>query len=158
MGETAWSLFMNDIVIRPMTAEDIDAVLIIEQSSFSSPWSREAFQAEVCDNDLAHYLVMESKKKIIGYGGMWIIIDEAHVTNIAILPNCRGNGFGKLLLTELIKMAKVKGAHKMTLEVRVSNVAARRLYSGFEFKECGLRRGYYTDNNEDAIIMWRQSV
>lgn len=146
---------MNNIVIRPMMAEDIEAVLVIEQNSFSSPWSREAFQAEVCDNDLAHYLVMENNKKIIGYGGMWIIIDEAHVTNIAILPDCRGNGFGKLLLKELIQIAKVKGANKMTLEVRVSNVAAIKLYNSFDFKECGRRLGYYTDNNEDAIIMWR---
>ncbi|MDD4600336.1 Ribosomal-protein-alanine acetyltransferase [bioreactor metagenome] len=146
---------MSDICIRPMQAEDIDAVLTIEHQSFSLPWSREAFQAEVCNN-LACYLVMEMDGLMIGYGGMWIVLDEAHITNVAILPDYREQGLGKRLFASMIHQANSRGTIRMTLEVRVSNTAAQKLYKGFGFTVCGLRRGYYTDNQEDALIMWRQ--
>lgn len=149
---------MTDVWTRMMEAEDIDAVLKIEHQSFSIPWSREAFEAEVCDNEIARYLVLINGEKVIGYGGMWIILDEAHVTNIAVLPSFRGRGLGKKLLAAMIETAKAGGAASMTLEVRASNEAAKKLYTGFGFKECGVRPGYYTDNREDAVIMWLESI
>lgn len=144
---------MSDAIVRLMDEKDVDAVFIIEQQSFNTPWSRAAFVNEI-DNDIAHYLVLEADGKVIGYGGMWLIVGEAHVTNIAVLPEWRRRGFGKKLLSAMIDYAKTNGAHSMTLEVRVSNTAARQLYEGFGFRNCGCRSGYYSDNNEDAIIMW----
>ncbi|MPM73692.1 Ribosomal-protein-alanine acetyltransferase [bioreactor metagenome] len=148
---------MSDLCIRLMEEEDIEAVLTVEHQSFTMPWSREAFENEVCDNDLAYYLVLVNEGRIIGYGGMWVILDEAHITNVAVLPDYRRQGMGQRLLSAMIDQAKAKGAYSMTLEVRVSNIAAKKLYESFGFKESGLRRGYYTDNNEDALIMWRES-
>lgn len=149
---------MTGVFIRNMVVDDIDDVVEIEHQSFSLPWSREAFEAEVCDNDLAVYLIMTSGKQVIGYGGMWIILDEAHVTNIAILPSYRGKGLGKILLNAMIKAAKGQGAQSMTLEVRAGNIVAQKLYAGFGFKNCGVRPGYYTDNREDALIMWLDAM
>lgn len=149
---------MSELCIRQMEEKDIDSVHKVELQSFNTPWSREAFENEVCDNDLAYYLVIVNQGRIIGYGGMWVIIDEAHITNVAVSPDYREQGMGKRLLSAMINLAKAKGAHSMTLEVRVSNTAAKKLYGSFGFKECGLRRGYYTDNNEDALIMWRESL
>ncbi|MGI6091924.1 MAG: ribosomal protein S18-alanine N-acetyltransferase [Negativicutes bacterium] len=148
---------MSDVCIRPMEAKDIDAVLEVERQSFDTPWSREAFENEV-DNDLAYYLILVNENRVIGYGGMWIIVDEAHITNIALLPAYREKGLGKRLLSAMISLAKDKGARSMTLEVRVSNTPAKKLYDSFGFEECGLRQGYYTDNNEDALIMWLKSL
>lgn len=141
-------------IIRPMELADIDAVLVVENQSFSVPWSREAFEAEVCDNDLAYYLVLIIDNKIVGYGGLWIVLDEAHITNIAIRADFRGRGLGKILLDEMIGLSKGKGASSMTLEVRVSNDPAKRLYESCGFRTAGVRRQYYSDNNEDALIMW----
>ncbi|NLP42655.1 MAG: ribosomal protein S18-alanine N-acetyltransferase [Veillonellaceae bacterium] len=150
-------MHMSDVCIRPMEAKDIDAVLEVERQSFDTPWSREAFENEV-DNDLAYYLILVNENRVIGYGGMWIIVDEAHITNIALLPAYREKGLGKRLLSAMISLAKDKGARSMTLEVRVSNTPAKKLYDSFGFEECGLRQGYYTDNNEDALIMWLKSL
>lgn len=137
-----------------MTIEDIEDVLIIEQSSFATPWSREAFYNELINNQFARYTVMVENEKIIGYCGMWIIMDEAHVTNIAVLPEFRGRKLGDALLSRVKHDAKMLGAIKMTLEVRVSNDIAQSLYIKKGFKPGGIRKNYYTDNHEDAIVMW----
>lgn len=141
--------------IRKMMFQDIDQVLEVERLSFPSPWSRNAFEAELNDNIFAHYFVAEQDKTIVGYAGMWIVLDEAHVTNIAVHPAFRGLNFGKKLTQELIVQAFKLGANRITLEVRVSNLIARNLYKGLGFREAGVRKGYYSDNNEDAIIMWK---
>lgn len=157
MGEKAKNMCMNRFFTRRMLSIDIDSVLKIEHASFSMPWSRAAFEGELDDNELTCYLVLidgEKKKTVVGYAGMWIIVDEAHVTNIAILPEYRGVGLGEELLVALIKKAVERGADKMTLEVRKSNAPAQSLYHKFGFYESGVRPGYYTDNHEDAIIMW----
>lgn len=145
---------MNDISVRSMTAADVDSVLIIETRSFTLPWSRNAFEIEIADNDLAHYLVAQVADKIVAYAGMWMIIDESHVTNVAVLPEYRGQGIGKLIMASLIVYAEKQGAKRMTLEVRASNEVAKDLYRQFGFVAAGLRKNYYTDSNEDAIIMW----
>lgn len=153
MGETPQRMpaLLN---IRPMLLSDIDAVLAVEQVSFITPWSRDAFVAEAGDNDLAVYLVIEADGQVIGYAGMWVILDEAHVTNVAVLPAFRGRRFGERMMRALIDKARSRGARRMTLEVRPSNAAALGLYGKLGFAPCGLRPRYYSDTHEDAVIMW----
>ncbi len=149
---------MPDLAVRSMQTGDIDEVLLIEQAAFATPWSRAAFEEEINNNDLAHYLVITDGSHIVGYGGFWLIMDEAHVTNIALLPSYHGQGLGLLLLENMILAAKVKGAVSMTLEVRPSNTAARKLYSRRGFTERGIRPNYYADIGEDALIMWLDNL
>lgn len=140
-------------IVRPMTGDDINGIVKIEQAAFLTPWSRETFVAEM-DNPMARYLVLEEKHQLIGYAGMWIILDEAHVMNVAVLPHYRGQGLGRQLMTSLKECAHKEGANSMTLEVRVHNVKARNLYASLGFVASGVRPGYYTDTKEDALIMW----
>ncbi len=142
------------VTFRRMTVRDLDEVLRIERASFSAPWSRNAFAGELMDNHFAEYLVMYSGPQMIGYGGMWVIVDEAHVTNIAVYPEYRGKKNGERLLRMMMAEAAARGARRMTLEVRVSNEVAKRLYRKLGFVDAGTRKGYYTDNHEDALIMW----
>ncbi len=142
------------VTFRRMTMRDLDEVLRIERASFSAPWSRNAFAGELMDNHFAEYLVMYSGPQMIGYGGMWVIVDEAHVTNIAVYPEHRGKKNGERLLRMMMAEASARGARRMTLEVRVSNEVAKRLYRKLGFVDAGVRKGYYTDNHEDALIMW----
>lgn len=139
--------------IRRMTFLDIDGVWAVESKVFNNPWSRSAFVDEMTDNDLAHYLVLEDQGMIAGYAGMWIVVDEAHVTNIALLPDYRRQGLGEKLVRELINTARERYAVMMTLEVRPSNTVAQSLYSKLGFLPQGIRRAYYSDNQEDALIM-----
>jgi ribosomal-protein-alanine N-acetyltransferase len=145
-----------EIIFRMMRYEDIPEVSAIEVESFATPWSEQAFISELTQNQFAQYIVMEYEERLIGYGGMWIIIDEAHVTNIAVTAEFRGRRLGERLLAELGARAVRLGAERMTLEVRPSNAVARRMYEKFGFEAVGLRPGYYSDNGEDAIIMWSE--
>lgn len=142
------------VSIRKMTLEDIPDIMVIEHESFSLPWSEEAFRNELTMNHFARYLVMELDGKPIAYAGMWTIVDEAHITNIAVRTAHRGHHFGETLLLELIKLAMEHGIERMTLEVRESNLVAQSLYRKLGFDPAGIRKGYYSDNQEDAIIMW----
>ena len=144
---------MTDITMRSMNEIDIDSVLTVEQQSFTLPWSRAGFVGEM-KNELAYYLVMVDRGTIIGYAGMWIIVDEAHVTNVAIMPEYRGQKNGEKLMSRLIDQAKERGAISMTLEVRASNMVAQGLYAKFGFVSRGIRRNYYSETQEDALIMW----
>jgi [ribosomal protein S18]-alanine N-acetyltransferase len=139
---------------RYMKEEDIDQVLVVEHASFATPWSREAFYNEINTNRFATYIVLEEDQKIIGYCGVWIVVDEAHVTNVAILPDYRGRKLGQVMMSKLIEIAKDKGAKSMTLEVRVTNYPALALYRKFGFQNGGIRKNYYSDNQEDALVMW----
>ncbi|XID92870.1 ribosomal protein S18-alanine N-acetyltransferase [Paenibacillaceae bacterium WGS1546] len=143
-----------DVDYRLMNVDDIPAIVDIEREAFTAPWSAEAFRNELTNNLFAKYMVMERKGDIVGYGGMWLIIDEAHVTNIAIRERYRGRGFGHALLKQLMKTAHYLGARRMTLEVRVSNDTAQSLYRKMGFVPSGVRPNYYSDNLEDALIMW----
>jgi ribosomal-protein-alanine N-acetyltransferase len=142
------------LTFRPMALTDLDRIMEIEHLCFTMPWSRDAFVAELTQNHFAHYLVVEKDGQVIGYGGMWLILDEAHVTNIAIHPEQRGKGYGEELLRRMMALSIARGGTAMTLEVRVSNLPAQRLYEKMGFVSHGIRKGYYTDNNEDALIMW----
>jgi [ribosomal protein S18]-alanine N-acetyltransferase len=142
------------VSFRSMRLGDIDEVCGIEKEAFPTPWSEGAFQNELVNNQFAHYLIMECNDVVAGYGGMWLIMDEAHVTNIAVKAAYRGQKLGERLLRQLQETAVFLGAQKMTLEVRVSNLVAQKLYEKLGFRSVGVRRGYYSDNHEDALIMW----
>ncbi|KMK90772.1 ribosomal-protein-alanine N-acetyltransferase [Rossellomorea marisflavi] len=140
--------------IRFMTVDDVDAVMEIEEQSFTVPWSREAFISEMEENHLSMYIVIEDEGQIAGYCGVWIVVDEAHITNVAVLPSHRGKGYGELLMRKIMEMAIESGARVMTLEARVSNVPAQSLYRKLGFQDGGIRKRYYSDNQEDALVMW----
>jgi ribosomal-protein-alanine N-acetyltransferase len=142
------------LVFRLMKVEDIPDILIIEREAFTMPWTEEAFRNELTHNHFAKYMVMELEGHIIGYAGMWAIVDEAHVTNIALLEAYRGRKWGERLLDELMRTAAFLGMQSITLEVRVSNEIAQNLYRKKGFSSAGTRKGYYSDNREDALIMW----
>lgn len=144
----------NQLRFRFMEEKDIDQIMKIEHESFSLPWSRESFENELRNNHFAVYIVMEDEENVFGYCGMWLIIDEAHITNIALLPQYRGKKLGEALLKELLRVAKEKGAASATLEARVSNTVAQSLYRKFGFQDGGIRKNYYADNQEDALVMW----
>ncbi|WP_141434462.1 ribosomal protein S18-alanine N-acetyltransferase [Bacillus sp. 03113] len=139
---------------RFMNEMDIDQVLNIEHVSFTTPWSREAFYNEMTQNEFAVYVVVELDEQVIGYCGAWIVVDEAHITNIAILPDYRGKKLGEALLKNVMFVAENMGAKTMTLEVRISNHIAQNLYRKLGFKDGAIRKKYYTDNQEDALVMW----
>lgn len=143
------------VTFRHMMLDDLDQILEIEHTSFTVPWSREAFHNELVNNMFANYLVAEtSEGRVIGYCGAWLIIDEAHITNIALLPNYRGKKIGEGLLKSMMQLAKLKNCYSMTLEVRVSNKVAQNLYRKLGFQDGGIRKQYYSDNGEDALVMW----
>lgn len=145
---------VDSFVFRYMKEEDIDQILEVEHASFATPWSREAFYNEIYNNKFAVYIVLEEDQKIIGYVGAWVVIDEAHITNVAILPSYRGKKLGEALLRKMMSVAKDMGARSMTLEVRVTNNVAQSLYRKLGFQNGGIRKNYYTDNQEDALVMW----
>ncbi|WP_241781548.1 ribosomal protein S18-alanine N-acetyltransferase [Paenibacillus sp. DMB5] len=144
----------SELVFRLMKLEDIPEILVIEREAFTMPWTEEAFRNELTHNHFAKYMVMELQERIIGYAGMWAIVDEAHVTNIALLEAYRGRKWGERLLDELMRTAGFLGMKSITLEVRVSNEVAQNLYRKKGFRPAGTRKGYYSDNREDALIMW----
>ncbi len=148
----------DHISIRPMRLEDINGVLELEEMSFPTPWPRDAYQHELRDNRLACYLVAREFQRIVGYAGMWVILDEAHVTTIAVDPLQRRRRIGERLLVALIDEAMKRGARWVTLEVRKSNLGAQTLYRKYAFKDIGVRKGYYSDNREDAIVMWTGNI
>jgi ribosomal-protein-alanine N-acetyltransferase len=147
-----------DVTIIPMTMDHLSEVLVVEKQSFSTPWSRDGFMFELLHNKVAHYLVAIAQEMVVGYAGMWVLVDEAHVTNVAVLPTWRRRGIGERLLTELMIIAKNHGANKMTLEVRKSNWGARQLYEKLGFVALGCRRNYYSETHEDAIVMWKYNL
>lgn len=143
-------------VFRAMQLEDIPHILVIEREAFTMPWTEQAFRNELTHNHFASYMVMELNGEIIGYAGLWAIVDEAHVTNIAVLERFRGRKWGEKLLDELMRTAVFLGMQSITLEVRVTNEVAQNLYRKKGFRPAGTRKGYYSDNREDALIMWAE--
>lgn len=138
------------ISIRPLETTDIETVLALEVESQPQPWTEGIFNEELSAENRT-YVVAEDDG-IIGFGGVMIIGDEAHVNNLLVAPKRRGEGVGKELMVELMQAAVVEGAKHMTLEVRSQNVAARALYAGLGFAPVGVRPGYY--NDDDALILW----
>lgn len=149
----------TEIALFPMTLADLDGVMAVERLSFLTPWSREAFAEELMQTYTV-YIVARAGDRVVGYGGMHVVVDQAHVTNIAVHPQYRGQGLGEQIMRRLIFLAAARGAERMTLEVRVSNTSARRLYTklGFVTLPGAVRKGYYTDTGEDAIVMWKDPL
>ncbi len=143
------------VVMADMQLRHVAGVLDIERRSFHTPWSERAFVSELTQNAYAHYIVALRGARVVGYGGMWLVLDEAHVTNIAVHPDERGHGLGERLLSTLEARAAAHGCRRMTLEVRPSNTVAQNLYRKHAFVTRGRRPGYYTDTHEDALIMWK---
>jgi len=142
-----------NLIIDLMKEEDIDDILDISSLSFSISWSKNSYIQELT-NPIARYLVAKIDNKVVGFIGTWIVLDESHITNIAVHPNYRKQGIGSKLLKEFLDYCKSQGCVAYTLEVRSGNKAARALYGKYNFKQDGVRKGYYEDNKEDAIIMW----
>ncbi len=143
-----------EIKIMPMKLEDLDRIMEIEHQSFTIPWSRTSFETEITKNGNAIYIIALLDNVIVGYAGMWKILDEGHITNIAVHPDNRKMKVGSNLVEALYAIAQKKNIRQITLEVRESNAAARKLYGKFGFTVAGRRKRYYADNNEDALIMW----
>ncbi|HHW60293.1 MAG TPA: ribosomal protein S18-alanine N-acetyltransferase [Syntrophomonadaceae bacterium] len=139
-------------IIRRMTDQDLDQIMRIEHESFAIPWSRESYQSEL-RNHFATYLVCDVEGEVVGYGGIWVVFEEAHITNIAIAESFRSKGLGRALMQALEDVAHKKRALRVVLEVRPSNLIARNLYESLGYVITGERKHYYVDDGEDALIM-----
>ena len=146
------------VVVDPMRAEDVPAVHEIERLSFSTPWPAYAFEQELKGNRLARYIVARAGERLVGFAGMWLMVDDAHVTTFGVHPDWRRQGIGRQLLLNLIELSVAIGARRMTLEVRPSNQSAQALYQAFGFEVAGRRPRYYTDDGEDALVMTTPSL
>jgi ribosomal-protein-alanine N-acetyltransferase len=149
---------MKDFSIVPLELKHLDGVAEVDKLSFALPWSRDSFEAEVSRNDFARYVVAVSDDQVIGYAGVWIIAGEGQITNIAVHPDSRGVGAACKMLEALIDICIAESVRDMTLEVRVSNTPAINLYKKYGFAEEGIRKQFYEDNKEDALIMWKHDM
>ena len=146
------------LVIEPMALADLPEVHEIERRSFSTPWPSHAYRTELETNRLAHYRVVRVDGRVVAYAGIWLMVDEAHVTTFAVDPPWRRRRIGEALLLAMMDLAMERGAREATLEVRLTNLAARRLYEKYGFRPVGIRPRYYSDNNEDALIMTTEAL
>ena len=145
--------------IRPMEKSDLDDVLKIEEEAYGDHhWSRESFYGELSNNLAYYYSAFDTESNLVGYAGSWQIIDEAHITTIAVKPNLVRQKIGEALLNQILKVCYQNAIKYITLEVRVSNIPAISLYEKYGFKSLGTRKGYYQNNNEDALIMWTENI
>ena len=142
------------MAIAPMRTGDIAAVLHVEALCFATPWPRNAFLNELTDNRLAHYFVGYCGEELVAYGGLWVILEDAHITTVAVHPGFQRQSYGERMLIRLLDEAIERGACWVTLEVRESNTAAQNLYKKYGFTIVNTRRGYYSDNDENALVMW----
>ncbi len=146
-----------EISFEPLKAELIANVLDIERASFVDPWGEHHFMREILSPS-SYFVVMRAYTELVGYGGYWLTGNEAHITNVAIDPKRRRQGLGKKLVTHLLRSAATAGTRSASLEVRVSNVPAQRLYASLGFVEVAIHPGYYLESGEDAIVMWKRSL
>ena len=162
----------QQLSLELMREADVQTVQEIEREIFATPWPRNAYYRELASRTSAHYVVLRQEAaeaapgstrpdidaSLVAYGGMWRMYDEAHVTTIGVRKDMHHRGYGRILFAGLVQAAYDMGAKWITLEVRPSNENAMRMYENFGFKVIGRRRGYYTDNGEDAIVMWSDSI
>lgn len=144
---------MTGVQIRRMRTDDVSAVMVIEHECFTVPWRESAYLTEL-SNRSAYYIVACIDEEIVGYGGEWVIMDEAHITTIGVAAKHRGKKIGEQVLIALLEEAVGHKARRATLEVRESNEVAQNLYRKYGFQPAAIRRGYYTDNHENALVMW----
>ena len=149
---------MKELILRKAVEADIEAISELEEICFPDPWSKESIKEEILNNEKALWIVaelMEDTPKVVGYIGIWQIFDEGHIMNVAVNPAYRGHHIGYDIMETMINVTQKMGITRWTLEVRASNTVAHNLYRKFGFKDAGIRKGYYLNNHEDAIIMWK---
>lgn len=150
---------MSLINISAMTSDDIESVVKIEEEAYGQHhWSKSSFYDEMQNNLAKYYCARNLEGKIVGYAGTWHILDEGHITTIAVKNDCRRQYIGERLILKILEDCYAGGIKYLTLEVRVSNKAAIGLYTKYGFQSLGTRKGYYQDNNEDALIMWTENI
>ncbi|HZT75479.1 MAG TPA: ribosomal protein S18-alanine N-acetyltransferase [Vicinamibacterales bacterium] len=150
---------MTWTIARMETADQIDAVLAIEEAAFTNPWTREMYLAELENRSVSYcFLAATEEGQAVGFCSFWKVVDELHINNLGVLPTFRRRGAATALLTHVLAEGARLGARRATLEVRRSNEAARRLYERFGFSVAGVRHGYYTKPVEDALVLWRESL
>lgn len=145
-------MLKQNYLIRKMTEQDLDEVMMIEKESFSLPWSRESYLGEL-KNSFANYIVCDCAGDIAGYAGIWVVFEEAHITNVAVRKSFRCQGIGLALMAETERIARTKKAIRILLEVRPSNEVALQMYQNLNYMQTALRKAYYSDNGEDAMVM-----
>jgi len=145
-------------VVEPLSSlAEIDAILAVEEASFTNPWTREMYLAELDHQGVAFfYVARDAGRRIVGFCSFWRVLDELHINNLAVLPEYRRQGVASALLSRVIEVGAGMGSRRATLEVRYSNDVARRLYGGFGFVVAGVRRGYYSNPIEDALVLCRE--
>lgn len=148
------TIWLQEIAVAPMTPVDLDEVIVIERHSFPSAWSRGSYERELRSHN-SHYFVARREGRLVGYIGMWVVVDEAHITTLAVHPGCRRRGLGSHLLHLLMEHARRRGAARVTLEVREQNLAAISMYRALGFQQTGVLRGYYGDTGENGLVMWK---
>jgi len=146
------------VEVLPMRRRHLKAVIAIEQRIFPSPWSLGLYLSELSQPTTRAYYVARVGPEVVGYAGMMMVVGEAHVTNIGVMPEWQRHSVGRRLLLQLAREARHRSAQHLTLEVRISNVGAQALYHEFGFVPAGIRKNYYTEVNEDALIMWAHDI
>ena len=147
-----------EVVITPMRRRHLRSVSRIEQVTSGRPWSLGLFMGELSLPESREYLVARLGHQVVGYAGMMLVVDEGHVTTIAVDPAWQRNGIGTRMLLQLARRGIARGARQLTLEVRVGNTGAQAMYRSFGFAPAGIRKAYYVENNEDALIMWAHDI
>jgi [ribosomal protein S18]-alanine N-acetyltransferase len=148
---------VKTVRLVPLASEHLARVQAIDQASQTSPWSEESFRVEI-ERPQGHFLVALGDGEVVGFAGAWLVLDEAHVINVAVKPTLRRRGIARKLVQELLLRMAAAGATCATLEVRAGNDPAIRLYEAFGFRSVGRRKRYYPDNGEDALVMWRDDL
>jgi len=151
---------MTRWMIEPLVEPgEIDTILSIEEASFTNPWTRDMYLAELHNQGVSFiYVARDAKRIAVGFCSFWRVLDELHINNLAVLPDYRQQKVGSTLLERVLEEARRLGVRRATLEVRRSNDAARALYQKFGFSVAGVRHGYYTNPVEDALILWREEA
>ncbi|MEG2330307.1 ribosomal protein S18-alanine N-acetyltransferase [Anaerorhabdus sp.] len=142
-------------MIRSMDLGDLDRVEQLEAELFSLPWKKEDFKRELIENEFAHYFVVEENNEVVGYCGIWNLYEQAQITTIGVAKDCQGKGYASLLMEKIEEVSVANGCETCSLEVRVSNIAAQNLYTKYGYITVNIRKGYYSDNHEDAFLMMK---
>ncbi len=160
MPKSSGKSALGSWIIEPLTsASELDAVLAIEEASFTNPWTHDMYLAELKNAGVSYcYLARGADRRVVGFCTFWRVVDELHINNLAVLPRHRRTGVATALLQHVLREGTRLGAARATLEVRRSNDPARVLYEHFGFSVAGTRRAYYTKPVEDAIVLWREGL
>ena len=146
---------MNWIIERTLSERDLEEIVVIEKASFTNPWTRQMYLRELQNPDVSFLYVLRLDQRIAAFCSFWLVLDEIHINNLAVRPDCQGKGMGAALLRHVLQAGASRGAERATLEVRRSNAPARRLYERLGFQVAATRPNYYISPPEDALILWK---